>query len=235
MVNPIRLDVSIAEIDLSDTRLKFRKNFKEDAIKALAENIQKNDLLNLVKLWKQGDHYTVMAGWKRIAAVISLGQKSIAADVYEGITYEEAVRINVADNHLREDLSDYETACQMQTLNQREHYPAEKLAELFGCGVDRVYDLLSIFSMDAELRDALEGGDLNLYQAVIVSRFPSSERPEILDRVLREGLSVKRLKQELAKLKRHPLYNRRLPVDAESKVVRHALRIPQSKSWLDQE
>jgi ParB/RepB/Spo0J family partition protein len=233
MVNPIRREVLIAEIDLSDTRLRFRKNPKEETIKAMAQSIQNLSLLNPVKLWKQGDHYVVIAGWQRIAAVKSLGHESISDEVYEGITYEEALRINVADNQLRENLSEYESACQMQILNQRDHYTAERLAELYGCGVDRVYDLLSVADMDPKLRDALERDDLNLYQAVIVGRFPPSERSEILERTLRLRLSVHRLKQELSKLKRHPLFNNRLPVGAGPQAARHALRIPLSRGFLD--
>jgi ParB family chromosome partitioning protein len=164
-MNPTRLEeVPFAKIDLTDTRLKFRRNFKDEEIKKKAESISKAGLLNPVKLWKQGDRHIVIAGWQRIAAVTSLGRDSIAADVYEGITFEDAVRISIADNHLREDLSDYETACQMRAPSQYENYPAEKIAELFGCNVDRVYDLLSIFNMDAELREVVEQGDLTLYK-----------------------------------------------------------------------
>jgi ParB-like chromosome segregation protein Spo0J len=233
MIEPIRQDVAISEIDQTDTRLKFRININEDAIKAKAESIQKMGLLNPVKLWKQGDHLTLIAGWQRITAVASLGQGQIAAEVYEGITYEDALRINIADNQLRENLSDYETACQMQTLSQREHISAERLASLFGCGVDRVYDLLSVSSMDSTLRTALERGDLTLYQAIIISRFPVSERSEVLERALREGLSVSRLKRELANLKHHPLINKHPRFDAETQVVQHALRVPLSQGFLD--
>ena len=233
MIEPVRQDVPIAEIDLSDTRLKFRGNFKEDAIKALAENIQRMSLLNAVKLWKQDGRYTVIAGRRRIAAVASLGWGRISADVYEGITYEEALRINIADNNLREDLSDYEIACQMQTLRQRDHYSAEMLAELFGCGVDRVYDLLSVAGMDAELRGVLERGELQLYKVVILNRFPPSERSKILEKALLDGLSVMRIRQELAKLKSSPPCDGCLPVDAGPKEVRNALRIPQGKAFPD--
>ena len=39
MIDPIRQDVAISEIDLTDTRLKFRMNINEDALKAKAESI----------------------------------------------------------------------------------------------------------------------------------------------------------------------------------------------------
>ncbi len=230
---PIRReDVPFAKIDFTNTRLKFRRNFKDEEIKKKAESISKAGLVNPVKLWKQGDRYIVIAGWQRIAAVISLGRNSIAADVYEGITFEDAVRISIADNHLREDLSDYETACQMRALSQYENYPAEKIAELFGCGVDRVYDLLSIFNMEAQLREAVERGDLALYRAVVISRFPASERSEVLRKTLREGRSVKWLRRELAQLKLHPFIS--MPaVKAGANVKIHALRFPKNTETQD--
>jgi hypothetical protein len=232
MVNPTRREVSITDIDLNDTRLKFRMNFKEDAIKAKADSIQKIGLINPIKLWKMGDHHTIIAGWQRLTATISLEYERVDAEVYEGITYEEAIRIAIADNHLRENLTDYETALQMQTP-RREGYPVEKLAEMYGCGVDRVYDLLNVADMDAGIRTALENDQLSLYQAVTISRFPYSERSEILDRTIAGGLPVKKLKHDLAKLKNHPLYRQPLPVEANPEVIRHALKIPTSQGFSD--
>jgi hypothetical protein len=63
--------------------------------------------------------------------------------------------------------------------------------------VDRVYDLLSIFDTDPELQEADERGDPSLYRALTISRFPASERSEVLRRTLLEGRSAKWLKGEL--------------------------------------
>ena len=111
MNKPFRDEVPVGKIDLADTRFKFRRNFKEEAVKKKMDSISEAGLLNPVKLWKQGDSYTIIAGWQRTMAVISLGSTSITADVYDGITYHEALMINIADNSLRENLSDYEVAC----------------------------------------------------------------------------------------------------------------------------
>jgi hypothetical protein len=56
------LEASITEIDLSDTRLKFRRNFIEGVKKAKSENIQKVGLPNPVIILKQGDSCTDMTG-----------------------------------------------------------------------------------------------------------------------------------------------------------------------------
>lgn len=163
--------------------------------------------------------------------MILLGATSITADVYEDIIYEEALRINIADNHLRKNLSDYKTSTQMTTLNQRDHYTPEKLVKLFGYCVDRVYDLLSIANMSPDLRNPLEQGRINLSKAVIINRFPVSERSEILDKTLKEERSVKWLRAELTDLKRHPLIRR--PLADNPMHPRHALRILRSEEFQD--
>jgi hypothetical protein len=98
--------------------------------------------------------------------------------------------------------------------------------------VDRVYDLLSIFNMDTELREAMERGDLTLYKAVVISRFPASERSEALRKTLREGRSVKWLRQGLAQLKLHPFYGAPA-VKAGANVKIHALRFPKNAETQD--
>ena len=183
-IAPTRREVPINMIDLTDTRFKYRRNFREETIRGIRNSVEKTGLLNPVKLWKQEDHITIIAGWQRTAATILLGATSILADVYEGITYEEALRISIADNHLRKNLSDYETSLQMTTLNQRDHYTPEKLAELYACGVARVFDLLSVSNMSPELKEALEKGSLSLYQSVVINRFPVSERSESGNRLM---------------------------------------------------
>lgn len=70
--------------------------------------------------------------------------------------------INIADNSLRENLSDFEVACQRYALKTSDDYSVEKIAELYHCGVDMVYDMLSTFDMDRDLRNAFERGELTL-------------------------------------------------------------------------
>jgi len=45
MISPIRKEVPIAKIDLTDTRLKFRRNFKEEAIDKKAKSILEAGLM----------------------------------------------------------------------------------------------------------------------------------------------------------------------------------------------
>jgi ParB/RepB/Spo0J family partition protein len=218
MNTPLRYEVPVGKIDFADTRFKFRRNFKAEVVEKKRDSISEVGLLNPIKLWRQGDKYTIIAGWQRAMAVISLGLPSIAADVYDGITYHEALMINIADNSLRENLSDYEVASQMHALKANDGYSVEKIAELFHCGVDRVYDMLSTFDMDTDLRNAFENGDLTLYKAVVISRFPVSERSEILRRTLEEGRSTRWLRNELSKRKSPDTFIGASPVDAESAV-----------------
>ena len=106
----------------------------------------------------------------------------------------------------------------------------KKLAELFGCKVDRAYDLLSVINMDQNLKDALEKRKLTLYQAVTINRYPDSERSEILNKTLKEGHSVNWLKRELAQVKRHP-FTVKPRAGEESKLKFHALLIPRDEEF----
>jgi ParB-like chromosome segregation protein Spo0J len=221
---PRLVKVPFANIDLTDTRFRFRKSFNVEALERKAASIRNSGLLNPPKLWRIGTRYVVIAGWQRIIALRNLKSDRVLASVYEGLSYRDAIRINITDN-LHQGLSDFEIASQMRVLRETENLPVEKIAEIFACSVDRVYDLLSIFSMDTELRDVVEKDDLGLYKAVVLSRFPSSERSEYLVKTLSEGRSVKWLRSELAKLKLHPFLEKPV-IRPGSNVVVHAFRFP---------
>jgi len=72
--------------------------------------------------------------------------------------------------------------------------------------------------MDRDLRNAFENGDLTLYKAVVISRFPVSERSEILRRTLEEGRSTRWFRDELSKRKSPDTFIVSSPVEAESAV-----------------
>lgn len=79
---------------------------------------------------------------------------------------------------------------------------------MFKIGSDGVYDHLSLLRMDEEIQEAIHNKNLSLYQAVIISRFPLSERSEIFRKTMEERLSVSKLRSELKKVTSHPFYKR---------------------------
>ena len=136
-----RSEISPEEIDWDDTRFRFRMDFDEDEIQKLANNIREVGQLNHIKVRRKGDYYQILAGWKRAMAIYLLGDRPIIADVYTDIPDREAYRINVADNAMREDLTDLELAHQAQTLRQQ-NFGIDEISKMFDCKSSKVYDLL---------------------------------------------------------------------------------------------
>ena len=114
-----RSEIYADDIDWDDTQFRFRMDFDNNEIQRLAKNISEVGQLNPIKVRLKGHSYQILAGWKRAMAIKLLGNRRIIADVYEDISDREAYRINVADNVMREDLTDLELAHQVKTLKQK--------------------------------------------------------------------------------------------------------------------
>jgi ParB/RepB/Spo0J family partition protein len=221
----VRQQVLLSLIDFEDVQFRFRKNFKEDTINKLMLSIKKEGLSNPVKLrLKNNGKHQIFAGWQRTEAVKRLGLLTILADVYIDISDEEAYKINVIDNSLRENLNDVETADQIANL--RKTVNPKEIAELYGFSVDRIYDLLKLAKMPQDIRDAVEAEMISLRHAVLIDGFGDLARAKMLEKTIQDKLSVDRLQKE-AMLSKHPFYLRHLQADKDVEVGRwHAFRFP---------
>jgi ParB family transcriptional regulator, chromosome partitioning protein len=127
------MTVKFNSMDLDDRRFRFRDTYPREELVALAANISEHGLQNPVKLRLRPDgRYQVLAGWRRILAIMLLGWAEIDAVVYRDISDQMAQDINVIDNALRSELNDVEKAEQVKVLKEKQGYPIKVIAGLIG-------------------------------------------------------------------------------------------------------
>lgn len=96
-IGPRHASIPIHLIDFNDHQFRFRKDFDHDNVIQLAEDIKKNGQLNATKVRRKRDgRYQIIAGWRRAYAVKHLGDRPLRCDLYDGVTAEQAYRINIA-------------------------------------------------------------------------------------------------------------------------------------------
>jgi ParB/RepB/Spo0J family partition protein len=199
-----RTEIDIDDIDWKDTQFKFRMDFDKVEIQRLAKNIDKVGQLNPIKIRLKGDRYQILAGWKRAMAIKLLGDRPIIADVYEDIDDRGAYRINIADNVMRKDLTDIELAHQVKTLKEKD-FSISEIAEMHGCKSTKIYDLLTLSKMSPEIKAAVHNGEIRLYAALELHKFPSSMQLEYLMKTEELKLSGRWLRNERIAITAHPL------------------------------
>ena len=185
--------VRLADVDLDDTNFMSRLDFDEGSIKSLAEDIRRFGQRNPIGLRENEGRLQVIYGWNRIKAVQLLGRDEIEARNYGEISDLKAQMHNIQDNLQHEDLTTLEVAYQVKLLKEIHKLHVEKIAEIYGVKKSTIYNLLSLTEMDEEIKQAVHFGRIDLTHALKISRFPVSNRLEILRRTMDEELSVSQL------------------------------------------
>jgi ParB/RepB/Spo0J family partition protein len=198
------MDVLLSKIDGTDVRFKFRTDFPEEEVKRLAASMARTGLLNRVKLWKIDERYIIIAGWERVHAAEYNNWETIPADVYEGISLEQAFEINMADNVIRSSLSEMELSNQISRFRYVLEKNVEDIAKIYGWNKQRVYDLLTVQKVKPEIQDALHKGEINLSGAIALSKMPESRQVNILNKSVKEDWSHRRYTLELRYWKSYP-------------------------------
>ena len=185
----------ISEIDLDDTTYMSRLEFDENYIFNLAEDMKQFGQRNPIGLRRRDEMYQLVYGWCRTKAALLLEWETIEARIYEDISDLQAQLHNVSDNVTRENLSTLEIAYQVKKLKEGYKVPVREIAELYGDKTQYVYDLLTLTKMNEEIQQAIHRGKIGLTHAIEINKFPVSNRLEILEETINEGLSTSKLKR----------------------------------------
>ena len=109
---------SIAISDIRPNPVQPRTEFDAKALQELADNIDKNGLLQPITVRQTAQGYEIVAGERRFRATQLLGKTSIECKV-KHITDQQNALLALSENLARKDLSDYETALAVEKIQDR--------------------------------------------------------------------------------------------------------------------
>lgn len=164
-----------------------RKVFNDQSIKELADSIQENGLLQppVVAYDGEKDDYFIIAGERRIRAVIELGWDSVPVLIQEMPTDKDFQVMGLLENLQREDLSPIDIAEGYQTLVTRYGLTQEALSKRMGWARSTVANTLRLTGCTEKCKSALREGKIQEGHALAIL---SAEDPEIQDKVLDEAI-----------------------------------------------
>jgi ParB family chromosome partitioning protein len=154
-------NVPIADIDPG--RYQPRRNFDKDEIKALADSISEQGVLQPVLLRPHPDspgRYELIAGERRWQAAQRAGLHEIPALVRD-LDDRTTLEVALVENIQRQDLSPLEEAAGYQRLIDEFGHTQEALAGVVGKSRSHVANTLRLLGLPQEVKAMVDSGELS--------------------------------------------------------------------------
>ena len=172
-----------------------RKHFDNNTIEGLADSIRGNGLIQPIVVRRVDDGYEIVVGERRFRAAQRAGLEEIPAIVK---TFPEDKRFDIAliENLQREDLNPIEEAEAFRSILERDTITQEQLAARVGKSRSYIANMLRILELPEEVKDNVSRGTISVGQAKAILSLPDEEeRRRIVERILKEGLSVREVER----------------------------------------
>ncbi|EKR91093.1 ParB-like protein [Leptospira santarosai str. CBC379] len=226
-------------IKLIDASNNPRKHFSDESIKELATNIKSMGLLQPIVVRKKGKIFELIAGERRIRALVSIGEEYIDAIVKNVDQIDPLIipEYRLIENIQREDLKDIETALSLSEIRQRNNYSISDLMIRFGKSESWVKQKLAHAAMIDKLISEKKVSSIetlsNIPTSIILNLKPQLEKnvDEVLSWLLpqiEEGIVPKRTEVKEFSKKIKEKNNFELPT-FDSKIEKLESLIKQSK------
>ncbi len=167
-----------------------RKNFEAGALRALADSIQAQGVIQPVLVRRDGAGFQLIAGERRWRAAQLAGLHEIPA-ILRDVTEAEAFALALVENLQRTDLNPMEESEGYQRLVDEFGLTQEEVSGRVGKERSTVANALRLLGLPASVKDLLRSGALSMGHARAILGAPEAERVGLATRVATAGLSVR--------------------------------------------
>ena len=193
-INEIALELISANPD------QPRSTFDENSLQELAGSIRELGIIQPISLRKTGpDSYQIIAGERRFRAAKIAGLTTVPAYIRTA-NDTELTEMALIENIQREDLNAIEIALTFKKLLDTYNLTQERLSERVGKKRATIANFLRLLKLPAEVQLGLRDKLVDMGHArALLSISDPSKQLKLYNRILKEGLSVRKVEQ-LAKM-----------------------------------
>lgn len=152
----------------------LRSSLDDQALNELASSIRQTGVLQPILVNKRGESFILVAGVRRFLASQSLNLPTIPAIVLE-LSDEDSEIAKLHENLYREDISPYDEAVVMDSLEKNYHLSRDKISKLLGKSKSYVSQRLEILQYSPALQAALSAKELSFSVARSLSRVDNTD------------------------------------------------------------
>lgn len=181
--------------DIKPSPFQPRRHFRQEQIDELAESIRERGLVQPLVVRRVGGKYELIAGERRLRAVMGLGEKEVKVVVMEA-TDQEVAELALIENLQREDLTPLEEAEQYRLLQTKFNMKQEVIAKHVGKSRAVVANTVRLLDLVPEVRDMLENSEVTVGHAKVLLQIKDAELQALAARrVVVRGLTVRQTEQ----------------------------------------
>lgn len=171
-----------------------RKEFDEGALKALAQSIETNGVLQPIVVTKEGEKYKIVAGERRFRAAKLAGLEKIPALV-RTLDAQKRLEVSIIENAQREDLNAIELATAYAKLKAQFSLETKDVAEKIGKKESTVVNTLRLLELPEFAKEEMLKN--NLSEGVMRPLVVLSEEKirEVLPRIIEEGWTARKVEE----------------------------------------
>ena len=172
-----------------------RRDMEDAELGGLVDSIRENGVLQPVLVRRVGESYQLVAGERRWRASMQAGLEVLPAKVVE-VDDQKMVEMAIIENLQREDLNPIDKAEAFRSHLQRFGVTQEVLAQRIGLDRATVANLMRLLDLPEAIQALVRAGKLAMGHARALLAVADPDRQvEIAQRVVAEGLSVRRVEQ----------------------------------------
>lgn len=181
-----------------------RTHMGETALQELSDSIKAQGVVQPIVVRTIGSgRFEIVAGERRWRAAQMAGLHSIPA-VVRDIPDEAAIAIALIENIQRENLNPVEEATALQRLIDEFGMTHQQTAESVGRSRAAVSNLLRLLTLNADVREMLEQGKMDMGHARALLALGGKAQSEAARQVVGKGLSVRETEQLVRRLLERP-------------------------------
>jgi ParB family chromosome partitioning protein len=212
-----------------------RKAFEAEALRALADSIRAQGVIQPILVRRDGTGFQLIAGERRWRAAQIAGLHEIPAILHEA-TEAEAFLLALVENLQRTDLNPMEEAEGYRRLVDEFGLTQEEVSGRVGKERSTVANGLRLLGLPEGVKERLRTGALSMGHARALLGAPEAERVSLAERVVSAGLSVReteRLVQARRRTSPKSVRLRKAPSAAARTLVEELQRVLGTKVHLE--
>ena len=190
---------NLSEIEVANIRAnpyQPRQEFDPVALAELKLSIEENGIIQPITVRKVDKHYELIAGERRLRAVVELGFKKVPAYIIKVETKEEMLELAIIENVQRERLNPIEQAQAFQRLVDECNLTQDEVAQKIGKDRTTITNFLRLLKLPADIQDSVRKHELTMGHARTLLAIDDIEtQRQVWKKVIKNNLSVRRLEK----------------------------------------
>lgn len=197
--NYIFNDSNLFEVEVANVEAnpyQPRQEFDPVALDELKTSIKEKGIIQPITIRKVDNHYELIAGERRLRAVVELGFKKIPAYLIKVETKEEMLELAIIENVQRERLNPIEQAQAFQRLVDECKLTQDEVAQKIGKDRSTITNFLRLLKLPREIQDSVRKHEITMGHARTLLAIDDIEiQRQIWKKVIKNALSVRRLEK----------------------------------------